>query len=731
MSEDQRIPRYLERLGLTVKDIDVVFLGHLHFDHAGGLFDLPDCEVHVHRQELAAARTGQDGGVFGDEITAAEGWRIQGEGYELAAGVRALLTPGHTAGHMSLLVELPHGRPVVLCGDAADLQENLDDEVAPGFCWNNNETLALQEYPATQKPLRALKVPVAGPITILRSSACDPFRPTTTSAASSHRGRASSVLQALPVCCEHLTIPPSVEWPMKMTIKWTDGRGVADRQRAAERLQWRLRSWEGAAPAYPDANPGQLLQTPPQLLTTITAAQMLLQLTGASNQQIQQVLGLVGSPVCDIAVYHIEYATVGGANEATTASGALMVPTGSHSGCTGRSARLCTRKTPTDRGFNIADLTNQQNAEGIFLAAAFASQGYIVVAPNYVGYDTSTLPYDAFLVGDQQSGEMIDALTAARSALPTADASSTSDSGKLFITGYSQGGYVALATHRAMQARSMPATASAPMSGLMRSPPFVDAIFDGQVNAGSAGAGHAAVHGLPAFLWEYLYRSYRGVRGAVRNRHRFAVPDHGDARRALYGREAPAVRAVWAGRPPRPLMPRSRPRPFRQTWHPYSRLGFGAGNLITNSIASARLTDAQANPDGAFPTVTTGVPAASPGLAMRAALKQNDLRSWLPSASVLCGGDQDPEVFWFNAQLEQNYWLGQPAAVPVTMLDLDASIATGDLIPMVSTYEAAKDAVAALAITQGATDGGYEAVETAYHTNFAPPAWARSTFDAR
>jgi N-acyl homoserine lactone hydrolase len=144
MSEDQRIPRYLHQLGLTVKDIDVVFLGHLHFDHAGGLCDIPGCEVHVHRQELAAARTGQDGGVFGDEIAAAEGWRIQGEEYELVAGVRALLTPGHTAGHMSLLVELPHGRPVVLCGDAADLQENLDDEVAPGFCWNNNETLALQ-----------------------------------------------------------------------------------------------------------------------------------------------------------------------------------------------------------------------------------------------------------------------------------------------------------------------------------------------------------------------------------------------------------------------------------------------------------------------------------------------------------------------------------------------------------------------------------------------------------
>src|ERR1700728_4845034 len=71
----------------------------------------------------------------------------------------------------------------------------------------------------------------------------------------------------------------------------------------------------GGAARDPTPMPGQLLQKPPQLLTTINAAQMLLQLTGASNQQIQQVLNLVGSPVCDIAVYHIEYATVGGANE--------------------------------------------------------------------------------------------------------------------------------------------------------------------------------------------------------------------------------------------------------------------------------------------------------------------------------------------------------------------------------------------------------------------------------
>ena len=58
MQEQQRIPRYLARLGLAPSDIDVVFIGHLHFDHVGGICDLPGCEVHVHTAELAAARTG-------------------------------------------------------------------------------------------------------------------------------------------------------------------------------------------------------------------------------------------------------------------------------------------------------------------------------------------------------------------------------------------------------------------------------------------------------------------------------------------------------------------------------------------------------------------------------------------------------------------------------------------------------------------------------------------------
>lgn len=140
MSEDQRIPRLLGRLGLAAKDVDLIFIGHLHFDHAGGLRELRrhgcGAEIHVHRDEIEAARRQSDASVFADDLVDDAGsplpFTVQTGEYEVGRGVRAVMTPGHTAGHMSMWIELPKGRPVLLAGDAADLQENLDDEVAPG-----------------------------------------------------------------------------------------------------------------------------------------------------------------------------------------------------------------------------------------------------------------------------------------------------------------------------------------------------------------------------------------------------------------------------------------------------------------------------------------------------------------------------------------------------------------------------------------------------------------------
>ena len=143
MTDEQRIPGHLARLGLQPSDVDVVMIGHLHFDHAGGLCDVCGSDIHVHADELEAARAQADLGYFQDDFAGDYRWRLQRDEYDLAPGVRAINTPGHTAGHMSLWIELPRGKPIILAGDAADLTENIEDEVAPGHCWNDREDLAL------------------------------------------------------------------------------------------------------------------------------------------------------------------------------------------------------------------------------------------------------------------------------------------------------------------------------------------------------------------------------------------------------------------------------------------------------------------------------------------------------------------------------------------------------------------------------------------------------------
>lgn len=143
MSEEQQLANRLASLGLAPRDVDLVFIGHLHFDHGGGLHDMAHAEIHVHTNEWQAAHEPADAAYFPDDFAGDYRWRFARTEYELVPGVRAIESPGHTAGHMSLYVELPQGAPIVIAGDAADLVENLDDEVAPGLCWQDREDLAL------------------------------------------------------------------------------------------------------------------------------------------------------------------------------------------------------------------------------------------------------------------------------------------------------------------------------------------------------------------------------------------------------------------------------------------------------------------------------------------------------------------------------------------------------------------------------------------------------------
>ncbi len=72
---------------------------------------------------------------------------------------------------------------------------------------------------------------------------------------------------------------------------------------------------------------GTLLHDPPLRIASLTATTFTASLNASASGA--QLLEIAGAPTCGVDFSYIQYNTVGGQNEATTASGALMVPTGS------------------------------------------------------------------------------------------------------------------------------------------------------------------------------------------------------------------------------------------------------------------------------------------------------------------------------------------------------------------------------------------------------------------
>jgi dienelactone hydrolase len=463
---------------------------------------------------------------------------------------------------------------------------------------------------------------------------------------------------------------------------------------------------------------GTLIYDPPFRIASLNATDFAGQFVGLPNGAA--LLAVAGTPVCGVDFYHLEYNTVGGAGETTTASGGLMVPTGSAPGCSGpRPIVLYAHGTAFDKTTNMADITvtdatNAQNVEKAIVAAVFAAHGYIVVAPNYAGYDTSSLPYFPWLNADQQSKDMIDALAAARAALPHTMAAATSDNGKLFITGYSGGGHTAMATHRAMQAAGATVTASAPMSGPYALAANLDAIVYGNVNLGA-----------PIFA-DMLLTSYQRSYGNVYTSPSDVYdPAYAATAEDLLPNATPVNTLIAEGKLPQSALFNSTTPVTGNaqldaalavpTGNPLFAAGFGSPSLLNNNFRVAYALDAVANPDGAVPKPQPGVPqAASPQLPLRQDLKKNDLRDWAPtSPMLLCGGDQDPVVFFsLNTGTMQLYWSALPAGL-LTVLDVNATPNPSN--PFAPLQAAFQTELAQVVATQG-----QQAATVAYHGLVVP-----------
>jgi len=133
----------LAEKGFYADKIDYIVLSHLHFDHCGGTALIPNAEILIQEKEWQSGLDGKmiELGVYnpndfdlGHSVKQVNGvFDIFGD-----ATVVCLPTPGHTAGHQSLRIELDSG-PVVLTSDCVYWQQMLDDMSFPPFGFDRDQ----------------------------------------------------------------------------------------------------------------------------------------------------------------------------------------------------------------------------------------------------------------------------------------------------------------------------------------------------------------------------------------------------------------------------------------------------------------------------------------------------------------------------------------------------------------------------------------------------------------
>ena len=149
------LPVALHTAGIDLDDVNLVANCHLHFDHCGGNPSLAGRPILVQKAELAAAQAAD---YTLPDLIAAPGLTydvIDGEAEPLP-GVFILPTPGHTAGHQSLVVRRPDGTVVVLNGQGHDTASDYAADVLADQAAQDGNDQPLPIRPAWVSRLRNL-----------------------------------------------------------------------------------------------------------------------------------------------------------------------------------------------------------------------------------------------------------------------------------------------------------------------------------------------------------------------------------------------------------------------------------------------------------------------------------------------------------------------------------------------------------------------------------------------
>jgi N-acyl homoserine lactone hydrolase len=143
VARDQLIAR-----GIEPRDVKLIVMTHLHVDHASGMSEFPNATFVFTKREWEAATEqrnwqhgyhtrqfdhGFDYRTLDFEDADTDSYATFGRSFDLLGdgSIRAVYTPGHTHGHMSVVLRLAGGREALVAGDAIYTRHALDTEHLP------------------------------------------------------------------------------------------------------------------------------------------------------------------------------------------------------------------------------------------------------------------------------------------------------------------------------------------------------------------------------------------------------------------------------------------------------------------------------------------------------------------------------------------------------------------------------------------------------------------------
>ena len=139
LTEANSLERQLELAGIALGDVDCLILSHTHIDHVGRIGDFPHAPLVIGKAERAFPKPLYWKGAQPLDWPEVETVEVEGD-LDICEGLQLLSTPGHSPGHLSLLVGLPETGPVLLTADAISRPAEVEERFAGS--WNEAEAIA-------------------------------------------------------------------------------------------------------------------------------------------------------------------------------------------------------------------------------------------------------------------------------------------------------------------------------------------------------------------------------------------------------------------------------------------------------------------------------------------------------------------------------------------------------------------------------------------------------------